>query len=160
MAPVPGRTLSKVSCKSGHRFCDQFNSATAGAESPHGERLGAGKVRRRVRTRHTDLRWAAPIWSISASLLCVGSFTCPFVAQSGHHDRAEPCPLLGVKRTSRGHASMSGYPPMAGITRRAFCNSPGNGRALRRKPGVQRAQRICEVIRNEVEKRVCFATGN
>jgi hypothetical protein len=24
---------------------------------------------------------------------------CPLLAQSGHHDRAEPCPLLGVKRT-------------------------------------------------------------
>ena len=25
---------------------------------------------------------------------------CPLLAQSGHHDRAELCPLLGVKRTS------------------------------------------------------------
>src|SRR5262249_38527290 len=24
---------------------------------------------------------------------------CPLMAQSGHHDRANPCPLLGVKRT-------------------------------------------------------------
>ena len=37
VAPVPGRTL-KVSCKSGHRFCDRFDSATAGADSSHGER--------------------------------------------------------------------------------------------------------------------------
>ena len=29
---------------------------------------------------HADLRWAALIWSISASLLCVHSFTYPFVA--------------------------------------------------------------------------------
>lgn len=39
-----------------------------------------GKVRRRVRPGHADLRWAAPIWSISASQLSVHSFTCPFVA--------------------------------------------------------------------------------
>ena len=38
-----------MSCKSGHRFCDRFDNATAGAESPRGERLGAGKVRRGVR---------------------------------------------------------------------------------------------------------------
>jgi hypothetical protein len=24
---------------------------------------------------------------------------CPLLAQSGHHGRADPCPLLGVKRT-------------------------------------------------------------
>ena len=34
-----------------------------------------------ISPRHADLRWAAPIWSISASLLCVHSFTCPFVAR-------------------------------------------------------------------------------
>jgi hypothetical protein len=32
-----------VSCKSGHRFCGRFNSATAGAGSPHGERVALGK---------------------------------------------------------------------------------------------------------------------
>jgi hypothetical protein len=29
------------------------------------------------------------------------------LAQSGHRDRAEPCPLLGVKRTLIGQAAMS-----------------------------------------------------
>src|SRR5262249_52052675 len=33
------------------------------------------------------------------------------MAQSRHHDRAEPCPLSGVKRTLRGHAPMSAYDP-------------------------------------------------
>src|SRR5262249_25726159 len=32
---------------------------------------------------------------------------CPLLAQSGHGDRAQRCPLLGVKRTSNRQASMS-----------------------------------------------------
>ena len=32
-------------------------------------------------------------------------------AQSGHHDRAERCPLLGVKRTSGKLAAMSANDP-------------------------------------------------
>jgi hypothetical protein len=35
----------------------------------------------------------------------------PSSAQSGHHDRAEPCPLLGVKRTSRFQGIMSAFDP-------------------------------------------------
>src|SRR6516164_7296326 len=38
-------------------------------------------------------------------------FQCPLLAQSGHHDCAEPCPLLGAKRTSNGSAPMSAYDP-------------------------------------------------
>ena len=34
-----------------------------------------------------------------------------FLAQSGHHDRAETCPLSGVKRTLIGHTAMSAYDP-------------------------------------------------
>jgi len=34
---------------------------------------------------------------------------CPSLSQSGHHDRAEPCPLSGVKRTSLGLSEMSAY---------------------------------------------------
>jgi hypothetical protein len=30
-------------------------------------------------------------------------------AQSGHHVRAKPCPLLGLKRTSGERALVSGY---------------------------------------------------
>jgi hypothetical protein len=33
------------------------------------------------------------------------------VAQSGHLDRAEPCPLLGVKRTSTAANPMSAFDP-------------------------------------------------
>jgi hypothetical protein len=34
VAPVPGRTLKTV-LQNGHRFCDRFDSATAGAPEPH-----------------------------------------------------------------------------------------------------------------------------
>jgi hypothetical protein len=33
------------------------------------------------------------------------------MAQSGHHDRAEPCPLLGVERTLQQLGEMSGFDP-------------------------------------------------
>jgi hypothetical protein len=36
---------------------------------------------------------------------------CPLLAQSGHHDRANPCPLLGVKRTCKVSGSMSASDP-------------------------------------------------
>jgi hypothetical protein len=36
----------------------------------------------------------------------------PLLAHSGHHDRAERCPLSGVKQTSSGRASMSAYAPI------------------------------------------------
>jgi hypothetical protein len=32
-------------------------------------------------------------------------------AQSGHHNRPEPCPLSGVKRTSQFDRVMSGFDP-------------------------------------------------
>jgi hypothetical protein len=33
------------------------------------------------------------------------------MAQSGHADRTYECPLLGVKRTSVGHAVLSAFDP-------------------------------------------------
>jgi hypothetical protein len=36
---------------------------------------------------------------------------CPLLALSGHHDRAEPCPLSGVKRTSRLQSAISAFDP-------------------------------------------------
>ena len=36
---------------------------------------------------------------------------CPLLAQSGHHARRRECPLLGVKRTCRGHHRMSANDP-------------------------------------------------
>ena len=36
---------------------------------------------------------------------------CPLLAQSGHLDTFNQCQLLGVKRTSDGHALMSAYDP-------------------------------------------------
>src|SRR6516164_7942635 len=33
------------------------------------------------------------------------------LVQSGHHSRADPCPLLGVKRTSAGVSEMSAIDP-------------------------------------------------
>src|SRR6516165_9180099 len=35
----------------------------------------------------------------------------PLLAQSGHHDALNECPLSGVKRTLRGHALMSAFDP-------------------------------------------------
>src|SRR5262249_26406276 len=35
----------------------------------------------------------------------------PLLAQSGHRDRANPCPLSGVKQTLRGRAPMSAFDP-------------------------------------------------
>src|SRR5262249_34432902 len=90
-------TLRRCPAKVDIGFGDRFNSATSDAESPHGERVALGrKIRRRVRPGHADLRWAAPIWSISASLLCVHSFRCP---------------LLGVKRTWLCALHMSAFDP-------------------------------------------------
>jgi hypothetical protein len=44
-----------------------------------------------------------------------GGYCCnavgPLVAQSGHYDCAEPCPLLGVKRTSHFLDRMSAFDP-------------------------------------------------
>jgi hypothetical protein len=37
--------------------------------------------------------------------------TSPLLAQSGHRDGAEECPLLGERRTSRGMAPMSAFDP-------------------------------------------------
>jgi uncharacterized MAPEG superfamily protein len=39
------------------------------------------------------------------------SLLLPLLAQSGHPDTLTQCPLSGVKRTSRGHASMSASDP-------------------------------------------------
>ena len=36
---------------------------------------------------------------------------CPLMAQSGHHDRAERCPLSGVKRTLQTRPVMSAFDP-------------------------------------------------
>ena len=47
MALVPGRTL-RCPARVDAGFRDRFDRTTTGAESPHGERLGAGKVRRRI----------------------------------------------------------------------------------------------------------------
>src|SRR5215467_12028839 len=42
--------------------------------------------------------------------LCRGA-ECLLLAQSGHHKRADPCPLLGVKRTLIGDDAMSAFDP-------------------------------------------------
>jgi hypothetical protein len=40
-----------------------------------------------------------------------GDWRCLLLAQSGHGDHAQRCPLLGVKRTSAEHAGMSAFDP-------------------------------------------------
>jgi hypothetical protein len=37
---------------------------------------------------------------------------CLLLAQSGHHNRAEPCPLFGVKQTSQIRPAMPAYDPL------------------------------------------------
>ena len=44
---------------------------------------------------------------ISFMLHCI----CPLLAQSGHPDPLNQCPLLGVKRTLVGGAAMSAFDP-------------------------------------------------
>src|SRR5262249_55307721 len=46
-----------------------------------------------------------------ASVVTLGQRKCPLLAQSGHSVTEFQCPLLGVKRTSRGHAPMSAFDP-------------------------------------------------
>jgi hypothetical protein len=48
--------------------------------------------------------------------LAGGHVPSDLVAQSGHDERAEPCPLLGVKRTSRKHPRMSANDPKRTLT--------------------------------------------
>src|SRR5262249_50732928 len=45
--------------------------------------------------------------------------TCLLLAQSGHPDTLNQCPLLGVNRTLRGRTPMSAFDP-----KRAFPSSP------------------------------------
>src|SRR6516165_12200186 len=49
--------------------------------------------------------------SVSVAGLFFVRCICLRLAQSGHQDRAEPCPLLGVKRTSVRSVSMSDSDP-------------------------------------------------
>jgi hypothetical protein len=46
---------------------------------------------------------------------------CPLLAQSGHHNRAERYPLLGVKRTSAGCCEMFAYDPTAMVSLPTCC---------------------------------------
>jgi hypothetical protein len=52
-------------------FCNRLDVATAGAGSPDGERLDVGKVRRRVRPEHADLRCGLLLVELRGILLCV-----------------------------------------------------------------------------------------
>jgi len=45
------------------------------------------------------------------SARCSYEAECPLLAQSRHPDTLNECPLLGVKRTSRGQALMSAFDP-------------------------------------------------
>jgi hypothetical protein len=47
---------------------------------------------------------------IEYALFCCNAL-CLLLAQSGHHDRAEPCPLSGEEWTSRIQSVMSGFDP-------------------------------------------------
>src|SRR5262249_32328831 len=63
-------------------------------------------------------------------LVASGSQQCPLLAQSGHHDRAERCPLSEVKRTLgfsdriRGHQLHRGdLKATRPLIRHSYCNA-------------------------------------
>jgi len=64
-------------------------------------------MRRSIKQNSIVLRITVP----QALLASPTRLGCRLLALSGHHDRAEPCPLLRVKRTSCGDAPMSAYDP-------------------------------------------------
>ena len=57
---------------------------------------------------------------------------CRMSAQSGHHHRAEPCPLSGVKRTSRRIIAMSAFDPKRTFTGQLCCDA----QQLKRESGA------------------------
>ena len=56
-------------------------------------------------------------------LLDIDAARCPLLAHSGHPDALNQCPLLGVKRTSLGHASMSAFDPKRTFGREDCCHA-------------------------------------
>jgi hypothetical protein len=48
---------------------------------------------------------------------------CLLLAQSGHGDHAQRCPLLGVKRTSTGARPMSAFDPFRQSQRVVRCDA-------------------------------------
>src|SRR5215472_2599244 len=76
--------------------------------------LKPGTPRRRVRTNRQASSLAS--WRRSNGAY-PPPLRCPLLAQSGHHSRADPCPLLGVKRTSGEGASMSAFDPKSTLLR-------------------------------------------
>jgi putative ABC transport system substrate-binding protein len=71
------------------------------AQRPHG---GIIQVASPTGATNVDLIIAAAARRL---LHCI----CPLLAQSGHRGALNQCPLLGVKRTSRGRTPMSAFDP-------------------------------------------------
>jgi hypothetical protein len=58
---------------------------------------------------------------------------CPLLAQSGHHDCADECLLLEIKRTSEECGAMSVFDPKrTSVVRIALCTSPKPHFAVRK----------------------------
>jgi hypothetical protein len=72
-------------------------------------------------------------------LAVFGQRSCPLLAQSGHHDLTELCPLSGVKQTLIGQAAMSvrdpkgtSGDPVTVVEIRGWTRLPGSDRGLYR----------------------------
>src|SRR6516165_2553516 len=87
------------------------------------------------------------------------SAECPLLAPSGHRVGEFQCPLLGVKRTSLGHASMSAFDPkrtLEGLESRLLGNLAYDAiLAL-----VSRVSTRRELRRERVRSRCCLKTKN
>src|SRR5215469_14569753 len=78
------------------------------AGSLPGTALSLTKIGQRLRQRPFHFANDQIVTLISR---CTCDAGCPLLARSGRYDRADPCPLLGVKRTFGSRAAMSAFDP-------------------------------------------------
>src|SRR5262249_41653411 len=72
---------------------------------------------------------------------------CPLLAQSGHANHSQQCPLLGVKRTLVGGAAMSAFDP---YQIREFAVTVDTRNLSKRATQYSSASRqICNCLRDE-----------
>ena len=90
-------------------------------------------VRRRSRLPLPGLRLCSEGWFIATirGKFLTRRYSRPVLVQKGHHDCAEACPLLGVKRTLLGDASMSANDP-----KRTFAARGGSPDTKARSAGI------------------------
>jgi len=112
-------TAMRVSESSWPNHCERYGNgskASIGSSNVRAYSLSLGCL---LGTRRQPRRWCGSIFmsrtgsdgslNPTEGSRALRSAECLLLAQGGHHDGAEPCPLLGVKRTSPGHLSMSAF---------------------------------------------------